>query len=135
MMIILLSTVLLHINVDLPLAYNVLSSAEDPRTPNMISISWMGQSEASISVKINCISTEFTAKKHGGEKGVPFRLQVDTYAVMDDEELNIHLLHRAFCVIKVFKVRTFSPVESLMQSLSLIFMITVVNIYININPL
>lgn len=35
--------------------------------------------------QVNCISTEFTPKKHGGEKGVPFRIQVS---------LNVHL----FCV-------------------------------------
>ena len=32
--------------------------------------------DTGVYIKVNCISTEFTPKKHGGEKGVPFRLQV-----------------------------------------------------------
>jgi len=51
---------------------------------------------------VNCISTEFTPKKHGGEKGVPFRIQVDTYSYNEDEQRK--LLYCASCQIKVFKV-------------------------------
>ena len=62
--------------------------------------------ETKVAVKIHCISTEFTAKKHGGEKGVPFRIQVETYthsasAASDDVPV---LLHCASCQVKVFKV-------------------------------
>jgi hypothetical protein len=51
--------------------------------------------------QVNCISTEFTPKKHGGEKGVPFRIQVETYS---NDEANLRRLHAAVCQIKVFKV-------------------------------
>jgi len=51
--------------------------------------------------QVNCISTEFTAKKHGGEKGVPFRLQVET---RETDEEDAKLVHCASCQIKVFKV-------------------------------
>lgn len=51
---------------------------------------------------MNCISTEFTPKKHGGEKGVPFRIQIDTYSYNEDEPSK--LLNCASCQIKVFKV-------------------------------
>jgi hypothetical protein len=51
--------------------------------------------------QVNCISTEFTPKKHGGEKGVPFRIQVETYL---QGEGTLRRLHAAACQIKVFKV-------------------------------
>ena len=54
-------------------------------------------------MKVNCISTEFTPKKHGGEKGVPFRIQVETYSHADGDGSPIRL-HVAGCQIKVFKV-------------------------------
>lgn len=53
---------------------------------------------------MNCISTEFTPKKHGGEKGVPFRIQVETY--QNDEGFeSAKRLHAAACQIKVFKLK------------------------------
>jgi len=53
--------------------------------------------------KVNCISTEFTAKRHGGEKGVPFRIQVETYSLASGEQ---RIVHCASCQVKVFKVRS-----------------------------
>lgn len=54
---------------------------------------------------MNCISTEFTPKKHGGEKGVPFRIQVETYLSKSDDNFsdvgNAELLHAAFCQVRV----------------------------------
>lgn len=43
-------------------------------------------------------------RKHGGEKGVPFRVQIDTFKENENEEYTEHL-HSASCQIKVFKVR------------------------------
>lgn len=60
-------------------------------------------------LQVHCISTEFTPRKHGGEKGVPFRIQFDTFAQGDSGEYTEHL-HSASCQIKVFKVHTHSPV-------------------------
>lgn len=54
--------------------------------------------------KVHCISTEFTMRKHGGEKGVPFRIQIDTFKENENEEYTEHL-HSASCQFKVFKVR------------------------------
>lgn len=54
--------------------------------------------------QVHCISTEFTPRKHGGEKGVPFRIQIDTFALGDTGEYTEHL-HSASCQIKVFKVQ------------------------------
>lgn len=53
--------------------------------------------------QVHCISTEFTPRKHGGEKGVPFRVQIDTFKQNENGEYTEHL-HSASCQIKVFKV-------------------------------
>lgn len=53
---------------------------------------------------MNCISTEFTPRKHGGEKGVPFRIQVDSFTSNDLGEYVEHV-HSCSCQVKVFKVR------------------------------
>ncbi|XP_031822037.1 transcription factor CP2-like protein 1 isoform X3 [Sarcophilus harrisii] len=53
-------------------------------------------------LKVNCISTEFTPRKNGGEKGVPFRIQIDTFKP-GDKGIPIEHLHSASCLIKVFK--------------------------------
>ena len=55
-----------------------------------------------IVLQVHCISTEFTARKHGGEKGVPFRIQIDTYALGANGKLGKYI-HSASCQIKVFK--------------------------------
>uniref|UniRef100_A0A8C2S6Q5 Grh/CP2 DB domain-containing protein n=1 Tax=Capra hircus TaxID=9925 RepID=A0A8C2S6Q5_CAPHI len=52
--------------------------------------------------QVHCISTEFTPRKKGGEKGVPFRLQIDTFKP-SDKELPLEHLHSAGCLVKVFK--------------------------------
>lgn len=54
-------------------------------------------------LQVHCISTEFTPRKHGGEKGVPFRVQIDTFKQSENGEYTEHL-HSASCQIKVFKV-------------------------------
>ena len=48
---------------------------------------------------MHCISTEFTPKKHGGERGVPFRLQLETWT---SEETR---LHAGACILQVFKLK------------------------------
>ena len=58
---------------------------------------------ACASLQVHCISTEFTPRKHGGEKGVPFRVQIDTFRQSENGEYTEHL-HSASCQIKVFKV-------------------------------
>lgn len=55
------------------------------------------------SPQVHCISTEFTPRKKGGEKGVSFRLRIDTFKPSDKELAPEHL-HSAGCLIKVFKV-------------------------------
>ena len=93
--------------VDIPLCRGLVDVKIDPHRLNCVEFVWdpRPQVETKVSIKIHCISTEFTAKKHGGEKGVPFRIQVETYT--HSEPANDHipvLLHCASCQVKVFKV-------------------------------
>ncbi|XP_052803234.1 transcription factor CP2-like isoform X2 [Mya arenaria] len=88
------------LDIDIPLSYGLLSVHVNPNSLNAIDFIWDPTKETGIYVKVNCISTEFTAKKHGGEKGVPFRLQVET---KETEEDDAKLVHCASCQVKVFK--------------------------------
>lgn len=69
------------IEVDVPLSYGLchVSQPLNPNFLNTVEIFWDPLKEVGVYIKVNCISTEFTPKKHGGEKGVPFRLQIETY--------------------------------------------------------
>ncbi|XP_067934702.1 transcription factor CP2-like [Watersipora subatra] len=89
------------LEIDSPLSYGVLDLRSDQRSLNVIEFIWDSSKDCGIFIKVNCISTEFTPKKHGGEKGVPFRLQIDTYVYHDDDSPK--LLSCASCQIKVFK--------------------------------
>ncbi|XP_017054167.1 upstream-binding protein 1 isoform X1 [Drosophila ficusphila] len=69
------------IEVDVPLSYGLchVSQPLSSGSLNTVEILWDPLKEVGVYIKVNCISTEFTPKKHGGEKGVPFRLQIETY--------------------------------------------------------
>ena len=51
--------------------------------------------------QVHCISTEFTPKKHGGERGVPFRLQIETFS----SDAGNCRLHAGACILQVFKLK------------------------------
>ncbi|XP_057328199.1 transcription factor CP2 isoform X2 [Microplitis mediator] len=87
------------LEVDEPLSYGMIAVTQSSLPINTVEITWDPTKEANVYIKINCISTEFTAKKHGGEKGVPFRIQVETTLCNDFR------LHAASCQIKVFKLK------------------------------
>lgn len=86
------------IDADMPLSYGITELYKDSSNINCLSFKWDPTRDTGIFIKINCISTEFTPKKHGGEKGVPFRLQVETY----DGDSRIHA---AGCILQVFKLK------------------------------
>ncbi|XP_064643797.1 transcription factor CP2-like isoform X4 [Lineus longissimus] len=88
------------LDVDIPLSYGISDIKVDPAHANVIEFTWDPSIETGVYIQVQCISTEFTAKKHGGEKGVPFRVQVDTFT-NDDEEPEYR--NSASCQIKVFK--------------------------------
>ncbi|XP_066300108.1 transcription factor CP2-like isoform X2 [Branchiostoma lanceolatum] len=85
------------LDIDIPLSVNIYDIRKDPTAVNKVEFQWDPNKDTSVAVQVHCISTEFTAHRHGGEKGIPFRIQVDSYSV-DDEHLN-----SASCQIKVFK--------------------------------
>nr|CAG4644173.1 EOG090X0AJ3 [Lepidurus arcticus] len=92
------------VEVDVPLSYGIYDVMQDLQLLNVVEFVWDPTKEVGVYIKINCIGTEFTPKKHGGEKGVPFRLQVETYA-HGDEDGTPKRLHVAACQIKVFKLK------------------------------
>ena len=63
---------------DIPLSNGVKDVKTEPHKLNSVEFRWDASKPASVFVKINCISTEFTPKKHGGEKGVPFRYSINS---------------------------------------------------------
>ncbi|VCX36907.1 unnamed protein product, partial [Gulo gulo] len=62
--------------------------------------------------QIHCISTVFAPSKAGGEKGVPFCLQIHTFKASDKDLPQAAHLHSAGCLTEVFKVQA-GPCPSL----------------------
>ncbi|XP_054752082.1 transcription factor CP2-like [Lytechinus pictus] len=89
------------LRIDLPLSYNIVKYNTASQNINEVEFFWDPSSTVGVFLQIHCISSEFTAKKHGGEKGVIFRIQVDSYYVDDDGTEKP--LHAASCQVKVFK--------------------------------
>nr|XP_013998568.1 unnamed protein product [Salmo salar] len=93
------------LDIDIPLSVGIMEPKANPSQLNAAEFLWDLNRRASVFVQVHCISTEFTPRKHGGEKGVPFRIQIDTFRQGDNGEYTEHL-HSASCQIKVFKVQT-----------------------------
>lgn len=92
------------LEVDVPLSYGAYEITQPSNAVNLIHFNWDPTKEVGVYIKVNCISTEFTPKKHGGEKGVPFRIQVETYQFPENTN-GTKRLHAAACQIKVFKLK------------------------------
>ncbi|MEQ2232020.1 Transcription factor CP2-like protein 1 [Ilyodon furcidens] len=90
------------LDVDVPLSVGIIEPCSDPLHLNTIEFLWDPLKNASVSIQVNCISTEFTPRKHGGEKGVPFRIQVDTFSSNEHGE-HVEHVHSSSCQVKVFK--------------------------------
>ena len=103
------------LEVDAPLSYGMADVKQEPATLNSVSFLWDPTRDTGVFVKVHCISTEFTPKKHGGERGVPFRLQVNSLSVSHPvKHLFIQVetwshddtrLHAASCILQVFKLK------------------------------
>ncbi|CAK9819498.1 Upstream-binding protein 1 [Anthophora quadrimaculata] len=87
------------LEVDVPLSYGMVDVCQPSSSNNSVEFMWDPTKEVGVYIKVNCISTEFTPKKHGGEKGVPFRIQVETRLPGGPR------LHAASCQVKVFKLK------------------------------
>uniref|UniRef100_A0A8C4FCM3 Transcription factor CP2-like 1 n=1 Tax=Dicentrarchus labrax TaxID=13489 RepID=A0A8C4FCM3_DICLA len=90
------------LDIDIPLSVGLLEPRSHPLHLNTIEFLWDPVKSASVFIQVNCISTEFTPRKHGGEKGVPFRIQVDTFTANEHGEYMEHV-HSSSCQVKVFK--------------------------------
>ncbi|XP_041104263.1 transcription factor CP2-like isoform X2 [Polyodon spathula] len=90
------------LDVDIPMSVGIIDPRTNPNQLNAAEFLWDVTKRASVFVQVHCISTEFTPRKHGGEKGVPFRIQIDTFNQNENGEYTDHL-HSASCQIKVFK--------------------------------
>ncbi|XP_068185428.1 transcription factor CP2-like protein 1 isoform X2 [Antennarius striatus] len=90
------------LDIDIPLSVGILEPRSHPLHLNTIEVLWDPVKNASVFIQVNCISTEFTPRKHGGEKGVPFRIQVDTFSANEHGEY-LEQVHSSSCQVKVFK--------------------------------
>ncbi|XP_055489776.1 upstream-binding protein 1-like isoform X2 [Leucoraja erinacea] len=90
------------LDLDIPMSVGIIDPQTNPAQLNTIEYLWDPAKHTSAFIQVHCISTEFTPRKHGGEKGVPFRIQIDTFKEIESEEYTEHL-HSASCQIKVFK--------------------------------
>uniref|UniRef100_A0A8C5RF33 Grh/CP2 DB domain-containing protein n=1 Tax=Laticauda laticaudata TaxID=8630 RepID=A0A8C5RF33_LATLA len=90
------------LDIDIPMSVGILEPHMSSTLLNTVEFLWDPTKRTSVFVQVHCISTEFTLRKNGGEKGVPFRIQVDTFKPNEKGEHMEHL-HSASCLIKVFK--------------------------------
>ncbi|XP_063308076.1 upstream-binding protein 1 isoform X2 [Pelobates fuscus] len=90
------------LDLDIPMSVGIIDPRTNPGQLNAVEFLWDLSKRSSAFIQVHCISTEFTPRKHGGEKGVPFRIQVDTFKQNENGEYTDHL-HSASCQIKVFK--------------------------------
>ena len=97
------------LDLDIPLSYGIINPyippSYDATQINTLSFRWDPTRDTGAFIKVNCISTEFTPKKHGGEKGVPFRLQVETYQEDPNADEPPQRIHAASCVLQIFKLK------------------------------
>ena len=89
------------LEIDTPLSYGIAEVRQEASDLSSVSFLWDPTRDTGIFIKVHCISTEFTPKKHGGERGVPFRLQVETFS----SDLISSRLHAGACVLQVFKLK------------------------------
>lgn len=91
------------LEIDIPLSYGVFEIIHKDNEINKCEFAWDPTKETGVFVKVNCISTEFTPKKHGGEKGVPFRLIIETHWYNNNSPSMNTCIDGASCQVKVFK--------------------------------
>lgn len=74
---------------------------------NCAEFSWTIKQEetAIVFVVLNCISTEFTQRRHGGERGAPFRIQADIFKEGETSYTSSNCIQAVSCQVRVFKPR------------------------------
>ncbi|NWH41226.1 TFCP2 factor, partial [Chloropsis hardwickii] len=61
------------LDIDIPMSVGIIDPRANPTQLNTVEFLWDPSKRTSVFIQVHCISTEFTLRKHGGEKGVPFR--------------------------------------------------------------
>ena len=89
-------------DIDMNLTYGVLSIIRSKQVPNAIEIVWDTSTTASLCIRFKCTSTDFAHKRHGGEKGFPLRIQIDTY---ETNHVNVKHLYSCCCKIQLFRLK------------------------------
>ena len=90
-------------DIDRNLTYGILSIIRSNQMPNAIEIVWDTATTTSLFLRFKCTSTDFAHKRHGGEKGIPLRLQIDTYQGNHLDQA-CHL-HACCCKIQLFRLK------------------------------
>jgi transcription factor CP2-like protein len=90
-------------DIDMNLTYGILSIIRSKNIPNAVEIVWDTSTTTSLFIRFKCTSTDFANKRHGGEKGIPLRIQIDTYHQNDVDDLK-HL-HSCCCKIQLFRLK------------------------------
>lgn len=67
------------LEIDCSSSYGIVNVRFSPLFINAAEIIWNGKTGANLLFRCNCTSTAFAPHKHGGEKGIHMRLQIDTY--------------------------------------------------------
>lgn len=92
-------------DLDMNVTYGVLSIIRSRQIPNAVEIVWEASTTTSttLSVRFKCTSTDFAHRRHGGEKGIPLRIQLDTYQESDLDDPR-HL-HSCCCKVQLFRLK------------------------------
>ncbi|CAF0787197.1 unnamed protein product [Adineta steineri] len=90
-------------DIDTNLTYGILSIICSTQIPNAVEIVWDTSTTTSLFIRFKCTSTDFANKRHGGEKGIPLRIQIDTYHENGID--NVKHLHACCCKIQLFRLK------------------------------
>ncbi|CAF0868345.1 unnamed protein product [Rotaria sordida] len=89
-------------DIDTNLTYGVLSIIRSKQIPNAIEIVWDTSTTTSLLIRFKCTSTDFAQKRHGGEKGIPLRIQIDTYENDVDDTKHVY---SCCCKVQLFRLK------------------------------
>ena len=90
-------------DIDMNLTYGILSIIRSKQIPNAVEIVWDSSTTTSAFIRFKCTSTDFANKRHGGEKGIPLRIQIDTYHEHNLDQ--IEYIHSCCCRIQLFRLK------------------------------
>ncbi|NXH48537.1 TFCP2 factor, partial [Dicaeum eximium] len=101
------------LDIDIPLSVGILEPQIHATLLNTVEFLWDPSRRTSVFVQVGTGpfgglggglgGTEFTLRKNGGEKGVPFRIQIDTFGAGGGKGDPPEHLHSASCLVKVLK--------------------------------